>query len=205
MPSGELLRTLLAVAPDEARSRADEILDAPEYAPPEPTVFDSIGEWFNGLIQSIGEGSANVVVATIVVGLLLALIAFLVYRSMRESGRVGRIGDPDAVTVAVEERRAVAEWLDLATEHEAAGRWREALRCRYRALVGRLIDRGLLRDVPGRTAGEFRRELSGSAPDIAGAFADASDLFERAWYGNLPTGPEESARFAADADRTEPT
>ena len=209
MPSGELLRVVLAaVDPAEARQRADEILAQPEFRPPEPTflerIFEWIGERLGDVFSAVGQGAGNTVVAVVLIGALLAVIGLLAYRASTQSGRVGRTGGTgDAVLVEVEERRSVTAWLDLAREHEAAGEWREALRCRYRALVGGLIERRLLRDVPGRTAGEFRRELATTAPAVAAPFADASELFEEAWYGNRPTGPEESTRFQTDARRVE--
>ena len=63
-----------------------------------------------------------------------------------------------------------------------------------------LIDRGVLRDVPGRTAGEFRIELAETEPALTEPFAAASGLFEDAWYGDAPTGPDDAARFAELAD-----
>lgn len=207
MRSAELLVQVLAqVPPDEARRRADEILSQPEYQPPEPSVFDRFFDWlserFGDLISGVGEGASNTVVAVLILAVLIGAVAFVVVRTMRRTGRVGQLASP-GVTVEVEPRRSRHEWEELALRHEAAGEWRDALRCRYRALVVGCIDRGWLRDIPGRTAGEFRRELATTAPDAAGPFADASDLFERAWYGSLPTGPDESARFQADAARVE--
>ena len=38
-------------------------------------------------------------------------------------------------------------------------------------------------------------------PEAGAAFGGASELFERAWYGNRPTGPTESERFRALADQ----
>jgi hypothetical protein len=38
-------------------------------------------------------------------------------------------------------------------------------------------------------------------PEVAEAFDDAADLFDRAWYGDLPTGPDEAARFRSDAEQ----
>ena len=52
--------------------------------------------------------------------------------------------------------RTAAQWRAEAAAHDAAGRWREALRCRYRALVAELAGRGLVEEIPGRTSGEYR-------------------------------------------------
>jgi hypothetical protein len=84
---------------------------------------------------------------------------------------------------------------------ESTGDWKGGLRCRYRELVGELVARDVLRDVPGRTAGEYRTELREHAPEVAAPFSGACDLFERAWYGDLPTGRDESEHFRELADR----
>jgi hypothetical protein len=83
---------------------------------------------------------------------------------------------------------------------EAAGRWREAIVVRYRDLVGGLVDARVLEPIPGRTSGEYRDEVADSVPTVADPFDDATELFERAWYGNLPTGLDESRRFRRAAD-----
>jgi hypothetical protein len=75
------------------------------------------------------------------------------------------------------------------------------LRCRYRALVADLATRGLVDEIPGRTTGEYRRELASSLPSALDEFSGATDLFERAWYGEVPMGPDEHARFRSHADR----
>jgi hypothetical protein len=101
---------------------------------------------------------------------------------------------PDATLTA-------PQWLDAAERAEAAGDWREGLRCRHRALVARLVEEGVVDDVAGRTTGEYRREVGRALPGAAGEFAGATELFERAWYGAAATGPEERARFGALAEQ----
>jgi hypothetical protein len=86
-------------------------------------------------------------------------------------------------------------WRVDAEKAEADGEWKLAMRARYRWLLGELIDRQLLVNVPGRTPGEYRTDLARIRPDQATALATATDLFERAWYGNEPTGPDENRQF----------
>jgi hypothetical protein len=61
--------------------------------------------------------------------------------------------------------------------------------------VADLASRGLVEEVPGRTAGEYRHQVEVNVPASAGDFDGATALFEAAWYGNRPTGPEEARRF----------
>jgi hypothetical protein len=97
--------------------------------------------------------------------------------------------------------RPPTDWQAEALAHESAGEWREALRCRYRAMVAALAARGLIDEVPGRTSGEYRAVVTRSVPGAAPDFSGATELFERAWYGGKPTGPEDSARFRELSER----
>ena len=100
-----------------------------------------------------------------------------------------------AVTIAGNRSRPAAAWRAEAEDHERAGEWRHALRCRYRALVADLAGRGVLDEIPGRTAGEYRSELAVAVPAAGPPFAGATELFERAWYGGRPTGAGDADRF----------
>jgi Domain of unknown function (DUF4129) len=92
-------------------------------------------------------------------------------------------------------RRSAAEWRAEAEAQERAGAWREAVRSRYRALVADLAARGLVEEVPGRTAGEYRREVGEALPAAATDFAGATELFEVAWYGRSDTGAQEASQL----------
>ena len=56
-------------------------------------------------------------------------------------------------------------------------------------------------DTIPQTPGEYRIDLARIMPDEAPPFAAATDLFERAWYGDETTGPEENQRFRACAEQ----
>ena len=58
----------------------------------------------------------------------------------------------------------------------------------------------MIRDLPGRTSGEYRADVAATLPAAAADFAAATELFEQAWYGDVTTGPDESARFRHLAD-----
>jgi hypothetical protein len=131
------------------------------------------------------------------VALAVGLVAFVVWRL---AGDVSR--DPGrGVSAHTARVRPAADWRAEAERHEQAGEWRKALRCRYRALVAELAARGLLEEVPGRTAGEYRTELGDSLPSAAPSFRGATDLFEGAWYGRRPTSETDAVRFRELADR----
>ena len=68
-------------------------------------------------------------------------------------------------------------------------------------MVADLAARGVVDEVPGRTAGEYRTAVTRSTPAAAPDFSVATELFERAWYGAKPTGPDDSARFRELSER----
>ena len=145
------------------------------------------------LFQATGDPWVSVALLLLV----LALVGLLVWRFSR-----GMAGDPGAAATGLEGRpRAAVDWRAEAEAHERAGRWRQAVRCHYRALLAELAQRGVVEEVPGRTTGEYRAQVGARAPALAPPFASATELFELAWYGERPTGPEEAARLRALAQR----
>ena len=136
----------------------------------------------------------------------LVLVVVLVARAVarRQTARHDADDEEEAAPmpeeiggVVVDRRREPRDWRREAHRHRAAGRHRDALRCRYRALVGDLARRGLIDEIPGRTTGEERAQLHDVAPDAAAAFDAAADLFDAVWYGDAPAGPAEDDAFAA--------
>jgi hypothetical protein len=131
------------------------------------------------------------VVAWLVILAACALVVLLVVRLTRNVQR-----DPTPrPEVMIELTRTPAAWRAEAEQLEARGAWKEALRCRYRGLVGDLVARDTIPEIPGRTSGEYVRDVAASDPDVAAAFAAATELFELAWYGAVDTGASESTRF----------
>lgn len=187
--------------PEEVRRTADEVLSGSEFQrPPKPwfqrvqeVVLDALGRALNALFS----GGAGNVAAWVLVALIVAGLVFVGLRI----GRTVRRDPGSALEVTVSPRATAAEWRERAEGFEAAGDWKQALRCRYRALVADLAERDVLRDIPGRTAGEYRLDVEEAVPAAEDDFAGASALFEAAWYGDEPTGPGENQRFRAHADR----
>jgi hypothetical protein len=177
------------------RHTADRILARPEFADDRRSLLERARDWvFDRLDDLLGQlsgsGSGQLVGWAVVVLLALAAVLFAV-RLTRGTRRDPGIADGRTVVP----RRTAGDWRAEAEGHEAAGRWRPALRCRYRALVADLAARGLVEEVPGRTTGEYRRQVDVAVPEVAPAFDGATTLFEVAWYGGRQTGAEDAARF----------
>jgi uncharacterized protein DUF4129 len=181
--------------PDQVREAVREVLSRPEFRPPDRPLLDRVLDWalemIGRLLAALGGSGAGGIVGLVLLALVLVGVGVLVARFSR-----GLTPSPEvAAAVPVGVRRSAAEWRAEAEAQERAGAFREAVRSRYRALVADLAARGLVEEVPGRTAGEYRREVGRSLPDAAADFAGATELFEVAWYGRADTGSGEAARL----------
>jgi hypothetical protein len=135
------------------------------------------------VLETVADDSR---VAWAIVAVGTALLAVVVWRATR-----GWNADRTVATVPdAEPARSAAEWQAEADDHAAAGRWRDAIRCRYAALVTTLVEAGTIADVPGRTVGELDREVAVAAPTLASGVRRAGATFEEVWYGHADAGPE---------------
>ncbi len=187
-------------SPEAVRDAIGEVLSRAEYQRPEPGLVqrlrDAVIDFVERILGALLGGGRGTVVAWAILAVAVLAIVVVAIRFGR-----GVTRDPGrGVDSVATPRRGAAEWRADAEAAERAGQWRQALRCRYRALVAELADRGLVEEVAGRTAGEYRVEMAGAAPAVAAPFAGATELFERAWYGERPTGEDETVRFRGLAD-----
>ena len=192
--------------PDEVRDDACHILSAnPSVCEPADTAPPDTPEGGGGLALDL--------LSLILWVVLIAAVGFLAYlvvrAAMRRSGISSRRSkrrrsgsdegtEGDAVerdAVAIDRGREPIDWRAEAEAHRREGRYRDALRCRYRALVGDLARRGLIDEIPGRTTGEEREQLGSIRPQVALPFSDAADLFDSAWYGHVAVGEGDVDRF----------
>jgi len=187
--------------PQQVREVVREVLSRPEFRPPQRSLTERLFDWvlevIGRLLAALGGSGAGGIVGLILLALVLAGVGVLAARFSR-----GLTPSPEvAAAVPGGRRRSAAEWRAEAEAHERAGAWREAVRSRYRALVADLAARGLVEEVPGRTAGEYRRQVGRALPEAATDFAGATELFEVAWYGRPSTGAGDAAHLRDLADR----
>jgi hypothetical protein len=187
--------------PQQVREVVREVLSRPEFRPPQRSLTERLFDWvlelIGRLLAALGGSGAGGIVGLILLALVLAGVGVLAARFSR-----GLTPSPEvAAAVPGGRRRSAAEWRAEAEAHERAGAWREAVRSRYRALVADLATRGLVEEVPGRTAGEYRRQVGRALPEAATDFAGATELFEVAWYGRSSTGTGDAAHLRDLADR----
>jgi hypothetical protein len=185
--------------PAAVRDLADQILSEARYDRPSPSiperVFDWVGEQLAKAFGSLVSGGGGTVLAWVIIAAALGGVVYLLVRYGRVS--LPALSGSDEPEVMVELTRSAAAWRDEAVRLEAEGRWAEGLRARHRALVADLVRRGAIPEQPGRTAGEYVRDVERSLPEAAVPLAAATELFEAAWYGGAETGAAEAERFAA--------
>lgn len=138
---------------------------------------------------------ANLLLYLLLVALAVAVVVAVVV--VVRSGRWRRRRAEPEPDVVDEPTRPPRAWRRDAEAAEAEGRWKDAVRYRFRELVAELAERRVVAAVAGRTCGELRQEVRLRAPEAAAGFDDACWLFEGPWYGDLPTGPEENRRLRA--------
>ena len=190
--------------PDAVRDAACRLVEEEELCqpPPPPETLQP---------PSGGGSSAGgwVLIVDVLLWLLvIVVVSALIYIGFRYvQGRKGSTHsaddeddvdpDDDALlgTVVIDRSREPGAWRAEADGHRAAARYRDALRCRYRALVADLARRGLIDEIPGRTTGEERRQLRASAPNALPFFREAADLFDAAWYGHVAVDHADDDRF----------
>jgi hypothetical protein len=181
--------------PDEVHRTVEEVLSRQEYLDAQPSLVQRVWGWLmDQLLRIVGElldsSAGSLLGLAVFVVLLLALVGLALWLAR------GLSRDPTRQAGTHDQPGRLPEaWLADAERLEAAGDWRQGLRCRYRALIVTLSARGVVEEIPGTTTGAYRRQVEVAAPDAAGAFAAATELFEHAWYGNRPTGDAESHRF----------
>lgn len=197
--------------PDDIRREACDLLDqsdcVPTTQPPRPVDNSSGGGGGGGLDLSFLTLLLWLLLAAAVVAVIVLLVrrtdmwARLAGKRRADEGDDDDDDDADEViadgAVFVDRSREPTDWRKEAEQHRAAGRIREALRCRYRALVGDLARRGLIDEIPGRTTGEHRRQVHEVTPAVAATFDSAAELFDGAWYGHYDVDEGDDDRFAA--------
>ncbi|MEO8033634.1 MAG: DUF4129 domain-containing protein [Acidobacteriota bacterium] len=139
------------------------------------------------------------IVALIVI--ILAVLAFEVLRRARaratpvqESAPVGSGRDDDPLS------RGANEWERYAAQLAEAGRFREAIRAWYHAVLVTLYATGILQVRKGRTNWEYVAALAPQVP-WRGTFIELTRHFEEEWYGSDASSEEALTECAGRARR----
>lgn len=191
-----------SVEPSQARRVVEDVLADPVYDPLQPSLLDRVIEAVLGpiieLLTNLGGTTPGGMIGYLLLAAILGLVVVASIRFLRGTRRDPAIASAERATIG----RSHADWTAEAEEHESAGRWRDAVRCRYRAVIADLAWKGQVEEVPGRTAGEYLSDLRQSLPSAAEAFAELTVAFEVAWYGDRPVDAQDGALAKDAAQRT---
>lgn len=177
------------------------MLARPEFAGAQPRWWERILQWifdlWARLVEAVGGGGRGSVIGSVVLLAVVVAVLLIVLRMTRTMRRDPGV-DP-AMDAGI--GRTPREWVDEALEHEAAGRWQDAVRCRYRALLADLAAAGLVEEIAGRTSGEYLAAVRSDVPAAAEPFEEVTRRFESAWYGHDETTADGVQAFTAAAAR----
>jgi hypothetical protein len=177
---------------------ARAILDAWDgFAAAVGEVWDWFWDWVDRIWPKAPRGQlADGSTSPLAIGFVVAVALVLVVLSIRalrrrrkavpisaESGPVVSARDDDPLS------RESNEWEIHAQQLGAAGRWREAIRAWYHAVLVALFRAGLVHFQKGRTNWEYASRLSPEAA-FRPAFFDLTSLFDREWYGRRTSDAE---------------
>ncbi len=192
--------------PGDVADRAGDILSRAEFRQGQ-SLLDRLSGWLddalNEVFGNLSQGGVGGLIGWLILGTLLAGVVWFVSRMGPLGGLASHAGARAVVEVtgpAATDHRTAEQWRTEAARLVGLGRYDEALRARYRALLADLIDQGLIADVPGRTPGEYRTELAEAAPPAANSFAELTTLFESIWYGANEAAPADLQNFERNED-----
>ena len=166
-------------------------------------VFEWLARFRPRRTLSDSDGGSAAAAAIAVVAFVAAVLAVLAYRALRRGRGVDLEVESDRVLSSVRDEdplsREAGEWEKHARDLAATGRWREAVRAWYHAVLVCLFQHGLLHHQKGRTNWEYAARL---APENAWrpTFLDLTRMFDREWYGR-PASDAEAVRACSAGAR----
>jgi hypothetical protein len=169
-------------------------------------VLKLIGRFFEWLLRLLFSGSASAtpgggvrwMVVALVALVLAVLGAFAVLALRRSKGLRPVQSSSEAPAQSAKDEdpfsRSALEWERFAAELMGAGRFREAIRAWYHAVLVSLFRIGALHYRKDRTNWEYAYALPSGLPWRAG-FVEATRTFEQEWYGRRSTPVETAENY----------
>ncbi|WP_299443162.1 DUF4129 domain-containing protein [uncultured Phycicoccus sp.] len=183
---------------DEARRWLEEELSSARYNA-QPGLLERLREWLDRLLSSSPDGGLPSVFLPVAIGLLVGVLALVLYRVLRrEVGSSGAqagsgVLDVPDLPAAVLRRQARAA--------ADRGDWDTAVLEGVRAVARAAVERVVLDDAPGRTAHEVALELATAFPAEDAALIAAADSFDAVRYGDRPATEAQARGVLALDDR----
>jgi hypothetical protein len=152
-------------------------------------IADWIEEWLLKMWPREARDRREGGVTGPVIALMAAVVAALLFAAVRTLRRTTRAPEAEAVAELESARdenplaREVSEWETRAAELARAGRYREAIRASYHAVLAVLFRSGRLHYEKGRTNWEYAARVPAGAAWNR-PFVELVRGFEREWYGH---------------------
>jgi hypothetical protein len=172
----------LPSAPTVPKSVASRIADAWR------AFIDWIEGWLRRLWPRDAPDRPEGALTKPVIALMAAVLAGLLFAAVRTLRRTARAPVTEAPAILESARdedplaREVSDWEARAAELARAGRYREAIRASYHAVLALLFRSGRLHYEKGRTNWEYAARIPAEA-SWKRPFVDLVRGFEREWYG----------------------
>jgi predicted lipid-binding transport protein (Tim44 family) len=184
---------------DTARRAAAEELSDPKYRDARPNILQQVGQWLGEQLEKLLNGLSSVVPGGIF-GLLLILVLLIVLVVVirLRTGKVARAVRAERAVFGGK-RQSADDYRRSAAEAAAGGRYDDAVRDRFRAVVRALEERALLDVRSGRTADEAAAEAGALLPNVADALRQGARLFDDVHYGGRD-GTEAAYRTLTELD-----
>jgi hypothetical protein len=184
---------------DTARRAAAEELSDPKYRDARPNILQQVGQWLGERLEKLLNGLSSVVPGGIF-GLLLILVLLIVLVVVirLRTGKVARAVRAERAVFGGK-RQSADDYRRSAAEAAAGGRYGDAVRDRFRAVVRALEERALLDVRSGRTADEAAAEAGALLPNVADALRQGARLFDDVHYGGRE-GTEAAYRTLTELD-----
>ncbi len=162
-------------------------------------VFDWISKQFNRLDRSTEELTVGSIPGSIIAGvlfaILIAVLLYLVLGPLRRSRRTSA-----SATVFDDDDRSASAMQTSAEEAAARGDWDLAVLERFRSMVRRAENRGIVAVVPGMTAYEFVKAAAVPMSHLATDLLWSGDLFDGIRYGHASGSREAYERVGRLAE-----
>ena len=155
--------------------------------------------------HSSSAGHAGMIVLVILAAIVLVVVVVLVLRWLgrprtQKASKEKKAEKQKTGTAAAEEVLFGAALHRRNAQRAAdAGDWAEAIRERFRAVIGTLDERGLLPERPERTADEAARDAGALLPAHASVLNAAARAFDDVEYGEY-VGTAEGYRLISEVD-----
>ncbi|MFD7628491.1 DUF4129 domain-containing protein [Streptomyces sp. NPDC059851] len=180
---------------EPAREAAERELSKQIYHQDDPGLLqralDRFWEWLGDLFDRAGSTSPGGTFGLVAVAVLAALALAALWWRLGTPRRTAtdRAALFDDGPASADDHRTTAD------AHAAAGRWKDAVQERMRAIVRSLEERTLLDPRPGRTADEAAAEAARALPGHAADLHAAARTFDDVTYGGRTADADTYARL----------